>query len=73
MHNLVENCYGLDDPELSQLARELETLVGDSTRMRYPDRMSYPKIPNDVYSRDMAARALEIAEKIVEQVKQGLV
>lgn len=66
------NCCDLDDPELSQLARELEDVVGDSTRMRYPDRMSYPKIPNDVYSRDMAAEALEIAEKVVERVKQRL-
>ena len=52
-----------------QSARELESLVGDSTRMRYPDRMSYPRIPHDVYSQGMAARAKEIAEKIVERVK----
>ena len=69
VHNLVENCYGLEDPELVQSARELEILVGDSTRMRYPDRMSYPQIPHDVYSQGMAARAKEIAEKIVERVK----
>ena len=69
VHNLVENCYGLEDPELVQTARELESLVGDSTRMRYPDRMSYPQIPHDVYSQCMAARAKEIAEKIVERVK----
>ena len=72
MHDLVQNCCGLDDPELNQLARELEDVVGDSTRMRYPDRMSYPKIPNDVYSSDMAAKALEITEKIVQRVKQRL-
>ena len=72
VHNLVENCYGLEDPELVQSARELESLVGDSTRMRYPDRMSYPRIPHDVYSQGMAARAKEIAEKIVERVKMKL-
>ena len=72
VHNLVENCYGLEDPELVQSARELESLVGDSTRMRYPDRMSYPQIPNDVYSKAMAERAKEIAEKILEQVKLKL-
>ena len=69
VHNLVDNCYSLEDPELVQSARELESLVGDSTRMRYPDRMSYPQIPNDVYSKAMAERAKEIAEKIVERVK----
>ena len=72
VHNLVENCYGLEDSELVESARELESLVGDSTRMRYPDRMCYPQIPNDVYSQDMAARAKEIAEKIVERVKRKL-
>ena len=72
VHNLVENCYGLEDPELVQSARELESLVGDSTRMRYPDRMSYPRIPNDVYSQGMAERAKEVAEKIVERVKMKL-
>lgn len=70
VHNLVENCYGLEDPQLVELARELENLVGDSTRMRYPDRMSYPQIPNDVYSQGMAQKAREIAEKIVDRVKK---
>jgi len=34
--------------------------------------MSYPRIPNDVYSRDMAVEALGIAEKIVERVRGRL-
>ena len=66
------NCYGLNDVELTELATQLEGLVIDSTRMRYPDRMSYPRIPNDVYSRDMAVEALGIAEKIVERVRGRL-
>ena len=72
MHNLVYNCNNLGDLELTQLAGHLEGLVRDSTRMRYPDRISYPQIPNDVYSRDMAMEALEIAEKIVERVRDRL-
>jgi len=72
VHNLVDNCYGLEDPELADLAEQLENLVGDSTCMRYPDKMSYPQIPNDVYSHDMAAKAKEIAEKIVERVEEKL-
>lgn len=72
VHNLVQNCDSLDDPELTQLATELESLVGDSTRMRYPDRMSYPQIPNDVYKAEKAREALEIARKVVERVKGRL-
>ena len=66
------NCCGLNDVELTELARQLEDLVIDSARMRYPDRMSYPRIPNDVYSRDMAVEALGIAKKIVERVRGRL-
>ncbi|XP_068670657.1 sacsin-like isoform X3 [Montipora foliosa] len=72
VHNLVENCSDLADTELTDLARQLENLVGDSTRMRYPDRMSYPRIPNDVYSRSMANKAQEIAARTVTHVEGKL-
>lgn len=68
-HNLVQNCYGLDDQDLTQLAKRLEHLVGGSTRMRYPDRMAYPSIPNDVYKAETANEASQIATKIVQRVK----
>lgn len=59
----------LGDPELTELAGQLESLVGDSTRMRYPSRMCYPQIPHDVYTAQMAQEALEIAKKIIERVR----
>ena len=68
-HNLVQNCCGLDDQDLTQLATRLENLVGGSTRMRYPDRMAYPNIPNDVYKAETANEASQIATKIVQRVK----
>lgn len=69
---MVENCNGLGDPELTELALQLEILVGDSTRMRYPDRMRFPQIPNEVYSAQMARQALQLAKKIVERVKDRI-
>ena len=69
VHNLPENCCDLNDPELSNLAMQLECLVGDSTRMRYPDRMCFPQIPNEVYSAEMAHQALQLAKKIVARVQ----
>ena len=68
-HNLFRNCYGLDDQDLTQLATQLEDLVGGSTLMRYPDRMAYPNIPNDVYKAETAKEASQIATKIVQRVK----
>ncbi|KAL9966859.1 hypothetical protein ACROYT_G024990 [Oculina patagonica] len=73
VHNLVENSIGLrhvlSDSKLTNLARKLETLVGGSARMRYPDQVSWPKIPNEVYSARMAEQALQLSEKIVVRVK----
>ena len=72
MHNLLHICHELDDSELAQLASQLECLVGNSTRMRYPDRVCFPQIPNDVYSVDMAEEALRLAKKIIQRVKNRL-
>lgn len=72
VHNLVQNCRDLDDSELCNFAGRLENLVGDSTHMRYPDRMCYPQIPNDVYNEQKARKALEFAQKVVERVKNRI-
>ena len=61
---------GLGDSELHELARQLENLVVDSTRMRYPDRVCYPQIPNEVYSGEAAATAHELARNIVDKVRK---
>ena len=71
-HNLCENCYDFDDHELTQLAGQLEGLVVNSAHMRYPDAMSYPKIPNDVYTAEKAEKALGLAREILERVKVEL-
>ena len=60
----------LGDSELLELARQLENLVVDSTRMRYPDRVCYPQIPNEVYSGETAVTAHELARKIVDKVRK---
>jgi sacsin len=55
------------------LASGLENLIGDSTRMRYPDRMQYPDIPNSVYTEKMATEALKLAEQIIKEVKSKFI
>ena len=70
VHNLSDNACGLDDPELSSLASLLDSLVGDSTHMRYPDRTCFPDIPHDVYSFKMAQEAQKHAENILAGAKK---
>jgi len=69
VHNLMRNASRLGDSELTTLANQLEHKVVDSTRMRYPDQVSYPQIPNDVYSMETAHDALELARSILEKVR----
>ena len=69
VHNLVQNSLILDDSRLINLSGELENIVGDSTRMRYPDRLDFPKIPNDVYKESDARQAEKVAREIVEKVR----
>ncbi|KAL9966873.1 hypothetical protein ACROYT_G025009 [Oculina patagonica] len=69
VHNLVQNALTLDDSQLTTLSSQLEDRVGDSTRMRYPDQVCFPQIPNDVYSREMARNALELATMILDKVR----
>ena len=71
-HNLYQNCCDFDDHELTQLAGQLEGLVVNSAHMRYPDTMSYPKIPNDVYTAQKAEKAMDLARDILERVKVKL-
>ena len=76
-HNLVllvRNCRGFDESEaeLKDLATQLERLVINSAHMRYPDTMSYPNIPHDVYIAVHAEEAFRIATKILEIVRVKL-
>ena len=72
MHNLTKNASCLGDTELTNVANDLESCVEDSTRMRYPDRLNYPEIPNDVYTDALANEALRLATNILDRVRQKL-
>lgn len=69
VHDLTCNASRLQDSQLSVLANDLERRVVGSARMRYPDRVCYPQIPNDVYSVEAASEALELANAILERVR----
>ncbi|XP_050401998.1 sacsin [Patella vulgata] len=64
-HNVYQVACGLPYDNLKTLALELQNMIGYHTRMRYPDTLSYPQIPNDVYNKDHSQRGCEITRKIV--------
>jgi len=72
-HHLRLIAIHLGDAELVTQASSLEILVGNSTRMRYPDCVSFPRIPDDIYTKDMATTAIEITRQILEIVKNKFV
>ena len=69
VHNLVQNSLTLKDSNLTSLSSNLESLLGDSTRMRYPDQVCCPRIPSDIYTREMARQALQLATRILDNVR----
>ena len=69
VHNLVQNSLTLKDSNLTSLSSDLESLLGDSTRMRYPDQLCCPRIPSDSYTQEMAREALQLATKIFDNVR----
>ena len=72
VHNLNVICCGLNDSALLHLASQLEGLLGSSTRMRYPDNLYFPRIPNEEYDAQMAEEALRLAKEIVDRVKSRI-
>lgn len=72
VHNLVQNSLSLDDSQLTTLSDQLEKCVGDSTRMRYPDQVDIPQIPSDVYTEEIARDAVDLASRVLENVRNRM-
>ncbi|XP_071082009.1 sacsin-like [Haliotis cracherodii] len=70
--NLFHTEAGLNNSCLSELVSELQNLVGDFNQMHYPDKLSCPKIPAELYTERTAGKACEIAESILDLVKELL-
>ncbi|KAK7495449.1 hypothetical protein BaRGS_00013388 [Batillaria attramentaria] len=71
-HELCSLASRVGDSSLSMLANRLQSIVGEHTRMRYPDVCQYPKIPAEVYDNDAALVACELTEQSLTRVWQFL-
>ncbi|KAL3881101.1 hypothetical protein ACJMK2_027563 [Sinanodonta woodiana] len=71
-HDLVSIATGLSNTDLIKLARQLQDLVGDHTRMRYPDRFCMPSIPADFFTSEHSAKACDLTQEILNLVDKML-
>ena len=71
-HNLRILASDLEIDGLQELASMLEQLLGSSSKLRYPDRWLFPKIPHDQYTSGMADQAVRITSEIIDKVGEFL-
>ncbi len=69
-HNLSVIAQDIDNSYVQELASKLESLLGSSTKLRYPDQWHYPAIPHTQYSRETALEALEITEALMDEINE---
>ena len=65
------NALPLLDNDILELATRLESLLGDSRKMQYPDNCQ--QIPHMRYDESAATSAQELTREILEQVKAFLI
>ncbi|XP_071116152.1 sacsin-like [Haliotis cracherodii] len=71
-HDISSLSGYLGNPSLTSLASRLQSVIQDFNRLRYPDRLAYPRIPADVYTHADATQACALAGQIVSLVEQQL-
>ena len=69
-HNLGQLAAVTGNSELIFYGNRMESLLRGSSAMRYPDRWCPPSIPHDKYDEQKAVDALDIAERIVDEVEK---
>jgi hypothetical protein len=69
-HNLPLVASPLDDDTINQLTWKIHKEVGDGMSLRYPDRLSYPCIPNDSYKEDTYRRVFAWAEELFKAIDE---
>ncbi|XP_064634737.1 sacsin-like [Lineus longissimus] len=72
-HDLRMHAEILDDRDLLQLADAIAGELGDGMMLRYPDRLSYPKIPHDLYEKDTCMRIHAITKSLLQRAESYLV
>ena len=61
-HDICAIAGTVRDTQMDNLVSRMNSLVKYHTRMRYPDFLSFPNIPSDIYSESEAREACDLAQ-----------
>ncbi|XP_060068841.1 sacsin-like [Ylistrum balloti] len=55
--------------ELIAVLTDIENLVGNYSKMRYPDVLEYPRLPADLYTKDQVNKLKDLTESVMEMIE----
>ena len=61
-------CSSVANSELRDLAQELENIIVNYSRLRYPRLNEFPYAPSELYTTENAVKTIELATKIIDIV-----
>ena len=70
--NILTNLLVDVDTEVHVLVNRFTELTGTLERMMYPDRLSIPRIPSDMYNRTTATEVVKKAKEILDLISDRL-
>ena len=67
-HHLCSSVATRENSELRDLAQELENIIVNYSRLRYPRLNEFPNAPSELYTTENAVKTIELATKIIDIV-----
>jgi len=67
-HHLCSSVATRENSELRDLAHELENIIENYSRLRYPRLDKFPHAPSELYTHENALKTIELATKIIDIV-----
>jgi HEPN domain-containing protein len=67
-HHLCSSVATRENSELRDLAQELENIIVNYSRLRYPRLNEFPYAPSELYTTENAVKTIELATKIIDIV-----
>ena len=70
-HDLSDLCDHVEDETIRTLCNKLQSVIGFTGQMRYPDKHPYPKVPRDMYSNESSNEAFTITGELLVHINEN--